>query len=594
MKIYPKEFIEKLKSHSDILEVVSRYVRGVEKRGHNYFACCPFHQEKTPSFCVNRRDQFYYCFGCGKGGDVIRFVQEAENTEYADAIEILARLANIEIPELDGKEAEKQTTLRKKREKLRDILRKTAFFYHDMLKEYGAAALDYLKKRQISDTLIVRFGLGFSPDFEGLPGYLRRAGFLDVEAIESGAVQRDRNGRLIDAMAQRLIFPIIDSYGDVIGFSGRILEKREGIAKYKNTGNTLIFDKSKSLYGVNLLKKEKRQNGISDVVLVEGHMDLVSLSGADIKNAVASMGTALTKPQAKLIKRYADDVFIAYDGDKAGQNATLRGLAILEESGLNVRVISLPDGMDPDDVVKTKGKDFFDRLKAEALPLYEYKIRSLVKDYDMNSAAERGKFALAAVSSIKPLKNEVLMQAYIGLISELSGIKSPALQRELEQSGDNPAPVKQNNTAETAEPKDDAVKPAEAHRQLAAIRFILNSALLKKSYANGAEAIAPYLSDVSHKAIVSYLSECKKNGTEPRVSSLYEELEDLSELNAVMGISGLSMTPDAEKKYYAECLESLLRRGTEEALKEKYKTGSDEEKAAIAAKLFELKKRKLK
>ncbi|MDR1939639.1 MAG: DNA primase [Clostridiales bacterium] len=641
MNLYPKEFIEELKSRLNIVEVISRYVTGMTKKGKSYFACCPFHHEKTPSFSVNEYEQFYYCFGCGKSGDLIRFIEEIDNVEYADAVAILAKYANMSLPQLvdDGG---KQAALKQKKDKLYAIIRLTAQYYHERLKSRGGAALAYLKKRLINDNLITRFGIGYSPDFDGLVGFLKKAGYDEDAMIESGAVSRTQNGSLMDAMALRVVFPIINSYDDVIGFSGRILENKEGAAKYKNTGATPIFDKSRNLYGVNLLKKERRQNGINDVILVEGHIDLVSLSGAGIKNAVAGMGTAFTKYQAALIKRYSDKVYIAYDGDKAGQSAALRGLDILAAEGLDVRVMSLPDGSDPDDIINKRGKEYFLELKEKALPLYEYKIIALSREFDLDSNDERGKFAKKAVGLLSGLDSAVLAEAYAGLISELSGISRGAIQREFDKTADINGGFKQNNNnpapardsakrrgkyaeqdgggnfdgymnggyadaygdgdygdigIQDADARGSVKKPTAAKK---AARFILNSFLFKKPYADAAclDEIGDCFDDASHAAVSKYIAECQRRGIEPRVSALYDEMESTPEVGEIVNFNGGFLNAADGKKYFDDSVAMLKREKINagiEALKRDLDGRSDiKERALLTAEIGKLLKLKNK
>jgi DNA primase len=559
LRLYPKEFIEELKTRLNIVDVVSRYVPGVTKKGKNHVARCPFHNEKTPSFSINEYEQFYHCFGCGKSGDVIRFIEEIENVDYAEAVALLAKQANMSLPDLTD-DAGKLAAQKKKKDKLYEILKKTARFYYDRLKETDerSAVREYLEKRRIDGALITRLGLGYSPDFTSLPEYLKGACYGEDDIIDSGAAVKARNDGVIDAMAGRLVFPIINVYDDVIGFSGRIIGGKDGVAKYKNTGATLVFDKSRSLYGVNLLRKEKRKNGVNDVILVEGHIDLAALSGAGIANAVASMGTALTKYQAALIKRYSEKVFIAYDGDKAGESAALRGLEILAGEGLDVRVITLPEGLDPDDVLKKYGAEYFLSLKNGAAPLYEYKIHALKKNCDLTTNAGRGEFAMKALGVLKPLGSGVLIEPYLGLISEISGINYDAVRREFQKTADISVPSAQNNKA--AEGASAGKKNEGAY--MTAARFVLHSMLMKRTEPDPSFDLAPYLTDGTHKAVYGYVKSCFERGTEPRVSGLFDELDgdgESGELNAVINFNAAFSDKSDEKKYYADSLSVLKK-----------------------------------
>ena len=332
------EFLAKLKSKNDIVEVIGNYV-SLEKKGSNYWACCPFHHEKTPSFSVNSIDQYYHCFGCGVSGDVITFVREIESVDFVDAVKILAERVKMPLPDINF-DSEKTIEQKRRRDAVLKILRESAHFYlHNLNSGRADAHVQYILDRKLSSSTVRKFGLGASLDFKSLPEYLLDKGYRRDDILESGAVTETDKNRLIDAQGGRLIFPIINAFDDVVAFGGRVLEKTD-FAKYKNTKETIVFNKSKNLYNINLLKKQKKAAGLKNIVMVEGYMDTISLWQAGFYNVVASMGTSLTKEQARLAKRYADDVLISYDGDFAGQKGAIRGLEILRDEGVNVRVLS--------------------------------------------------------------------------------------------------------------------------------------------------------------------------------------------------------------------------------------------------------------
>ena len=329
-----QEFLHALKQKNDIVEVIGSYVK-LDRKGGNHWACCPFHHEKTPSFSVSEADQFYHCFGCGVSGDVVKFVREIESTDFMGAVRILAAKAKMPVPEsnYDTEEAAKR---RKKREAIVKIVLDSARFYLSNLysgDKRADAYLQYISGRGLAPTTVKKFGLGASLDYNSLPEYLAGKGYFKEDLIDSGVLSvSEKNGRLYDSQGERLVFPIINAFDEVVGFSGRKLEKVK-FGKYKNTSTTLLFDKSKTLYNVNLLKKLKREQPINEVIFVEGQMDAITLYQAGFKNVVATMGTALTKDQARLAKRYTDKILISYDGDFAGQKADSRGLEILKEAG---------------------------------------------------------------------------------------------------------------------------------------------------------------------------------------------------------------------------------------------------------------------
>ena len=305
-----------------------------------YWACCPFHHEKTPSFDVNEENQFYHCFGCHEHGDVIKFVQKMENLPFYDAVKMLAQSVGMQMPETDGANKDSIEQERKKKARLLGLLKEVAIYYNNNLKNSNAKlALDYMKNRGISTNIATRFGLGCSLGFQDVIDFLKKKGYTEEEMFEAGVVKmRDagskyfsENTKYYDAVGGRLVFPIINVYGEVVAFCGRVLEKDAKFAKYINTAETKIFSKGKNLYGINLLKRKNTNFELKNIIVVEGQMDVVSLHSAGFVQAVASMGTALTQDQAKLLKRFVDTVYICYDGDSAGKKATLRGLDILKK-----------------------------------------------------------------------------------------------------------------------------------------------------------------------------------------------------------------------------------------------------------------------
>ena len=386
-KGFDRAFLDELKQKNDLVDVVTSYV-ALDRKGNTHWACCPFHHERTPSFAVNQAEQFYHCFGCGASGDVIKFVQEIESTDYIGAIRILAGRAKMEVPESNF-DSEKALETKKKRDTLAKIMLESARFYLGNLYSGDSRAdahLQYIHNRKLSPTTVKKFGLGASLDFFSLPDYLQDKGFSRQDLIDSGVCGESKAGKLIDTQAGRLIFPIINAFDEVVAFGGRLLEKAD-FAKYKNTKETLLFNKSKTLYNINLLKKYKRTQTVKEVIIVEGYMDTISLYQAGFENVVASMGTSLTKDQARLVKRYSDNILISYDGDFAGQKADLRGLEILKDEHLNVRVVPMPDGLDPDDVVK-KGAGEYQKCLDAAMPLIDYKIHALERKYDLGRTEE--------------------------------------------------------------------------------------------------------------------------------------------------------------------------------------------------------------
>ena len=393
-----KEFLTTLKEKLNIIEVAGNYI-SLERRGGSWWACCPFHHEKTPSFAINETDQYYHCFGCGESGDVIKFVQNMENIEFMDAVKLLADRANLQVPQV-GADSKQTVELKRKKDAILNILNDCAHFYLNNLNSGNADAhIEYILKRKIPSNIVRKFGLGASLNFYDLPKYLLSKGYARQDMIDSGAIN-EADGRLLDAQGGRLIYPIINAMDEVIAFGGRVLKKTD-FGKYKNTKETLVFNKSKTLYNINLLKKLKKEQTINEVIIVEGYMDTISLYQAGFKNVVASMGTSLTQDQARLIKRYTENVLISYDGDAAGQKANMRGLDILKSNGLNVKVVPLSDGLDPDDMIKQRGADAYRNCLDRAMPLIDYKLSSVQKGFDVSKTDDKRKFVQEAIKIIK-------------------------------------------------------------------------------------------------------------------------------------------------------------------------------------------------
>lgn len=464
-----EDFLAELKQKNDLVSVASRYCT-LTRKGRYYWARCPFHGEKTPSLCINEYDGFYYCYGCHVGGDVVKWVKEIESLDFMGAIQMLASWANMEVPQLKGSgDSDAIAQKKKQKERLISLCRDAAIYYRSNLRNPAAApAIEYIKKRQLTQDVVNQFGLGFSLGYNQLVDYLKEKGYTNEELLESG-VCKQKDGRLYDAEANRLIFPIIDIYGQVIAFGGRSLETKPDFAKYLNTGDTPIFNKRNTLYAINLVKK-KRQSAakIDYIIMCEGYMDVISLHKAGFDTAVASMGTALTPEQAKLVKRFCDKVYICYDGDKAGQKATLRGLDILEDSGLVVKVVSLPEGLDPDDVINKYGREGYQTCLDKALPLGEYKIDYLKRNNDLSTADGKAKFVNDALDLVASMPNQITRDVYLSLVATQAEMNKDFLRRELEVKVQQYAERKQKELDEqTKERQQKAISDTEKLKALA-------------------------------------------------------------------------------------------------------------------------------
>ena len=420
---FPESFITELAERNDIVDVVSGYVRLSKKSGSNLFGLCPFHSEKTPSFSVSPDKQIYHCFGCGKGGGVINFIMEIENLSFPEAVEFLARRVGMELPEqADDHES-------RRRARMLALNRDSARYFHDQLSTPGAQiAREYIAKRQISKKMVTAFGLGFAPDgWSGLIDAMHAKGYTDYELFDAGLVRRGKSGGYYDTFRGRLMFPVIDVRGNVIGFSGRVLG--DGEPKYMNSPETLVFNKSRNLFALNLAKKSKS----GYIILSEGNIDVVSLHQAGFDSAVASLGTSLTPEQARIISRYTNEVIIAYDNDGAGIKASQRAIGILEKLDLKVKVLRVNGAKDPDEFIRLKGADAFRNLLEGAENQVDYRLRAVTDKYDLSVDEQKVEFLKEASELVARLPGSVERQVYAMRVASMAGVNADVVAGETER-----------------------------------------------------------------------------------------------------------------------------------------------------------------
>ncbi|WP_139904081.1 DNA primase [Clostridium thermarum] len=410
------EIIQRVKEENDVVDVISEVVK-LKRAGRNYMGLCPFHREKSPSFSVSVDKQIYKCFGCGESGNVFTFVMKNRNIDFVEAVKYLANRANITIEYDDYK----TRVLEDQKERLYSVNVEAArFFYSNLLR--SKKSQEYFSARGISVSTVKRFGLGFAPDsWHDLMNALKRKGFSELDMLNVGLVIKSEKGNIYDRFRNRVMFPVFDYRGKVIGFGGRVLDDSK--PKYLNSPESLIFQKGTNLYGLNFALKH---NNNRTFIIVEGYMDCISLHQHGITNAVASLGTALTVQQAKLLKRYGDKIVISYDADAAGQAATIRGLEILRKEGFDVKVLTVPSGKDPDEFIRANGKEAFLRLVENALPLMDYKIKKAAEGLNFNDSEEVIKYVKKVTESLADL-NPVEKDVYISKISQQTGIKEQAI-----------------------------------------------------------------------------------------------------------------------------------------------------------------------
>lgn len=419
----PSSFIDDLVARSDIVDVVSDYVK-LTPKGGSYWGLCPFHGEKTPSFHVRADQQNYHCFGCGKGGGVISFVMEVENLPYLDALRLLAKRAGVEFPEQNMDQRS-----RRKRARLLELNKEAARFFHSQLHgPAGRQGLEYLQRRGLSRGIMTRFGLGFAPDnWDSLIRAMAQKGYEKGDLLEAGLAVSSQKGRIYDRFRGRVMFPIIDLRGDVIGFGGRVMG--DGTPKYLNSPDSPVFNKSRNLFALNLAKNTK----LGRIVLTEGYMDTISLYQAGFDCAVASLGTSLTADHAKLLSRFTKEVVICYDADSAGIQAANRAIPLLEKTGLKVRVVRVHGAKDPDEFLKKFGPDAFAKLLDQSENYVNYNLRQLQETYDLTDPTQKAEFARAGAEVISRLDSPVEREVHAGQLAQTAGVGKEALLQEIQR-----------------------------------------------------------------------------------------------------------------------------------------------------------------
>lgn len=419
---YPEELVEEVRSKNDIVDVISGYVR-LQKKGSSYFGLCPFHNEKSPSFSVSRDKQMYYCFGCGAGGNVFTFVMEYENYTFVEALKMLADRVGVALPELEySKEAKEKADLKSTILEMNKLAAK--YFYAQLKGEQGQQAHTYLVNRELTEETITQFGLGYSNKYsDDLYKYLKIKGYKDEVIKQSGLMNVDEKRGMYDKFWNRVIFPIMDVNNRVIGFGGRVMGDAK--PKYLNSPETLVFDKSRNLYGLNRARTSRKPY----LIVCEGYMDVIALHQAGFTNAVASLGTALTSGHASLIKRYTNEVYLTYDSDEAGTKAALRGVPVLREAGVSAKVIRMDPYKDPDEFIKNLGQEAFEERIAKARNGFMFGLEMLERDYDLQSPEGKTAFFQEAAKRLIEFEDELERNNYVEAVAKTYHVSFDSLQK---------------------------------------------------------------------------------------------------------------------------------------------------------------------
>lgn len=419
---YSDELIDEIRSSNDIVDTISQYVT-LKRSGRNFFGLCPFHKEKSPSFSVSPDKQIFHCFGCGVGGNVIHFVSKIENLDFRETLEFLAEKSGIELPTSENDQYSKRQFLR---DKVFKINEETARFYHENLyKPTAKLAQDYVKTRKLNNSTLKSFLIGYSGTYNELYKHLKQKGFNDEEILASSLVNKNERGQFIDRFRNRLMIPIMDIRGKVIAFGGRVLDK--SLPKYINSPENIVYSKGRNLFGLNIAKK----GNLDKIVIVEGYMDAISLYQRGITNVVASLGTALTEAQGRLLRKYAGQVIISYDSDAAGQAATMRGLEILKNLGCDVRILQMEGAKDPDEYVIKYGSGGFNLLIEKAISLVEFRIKVLKNKFNLENTNDKIKFLQEIAKILVSVESQIELEIQIDNIARDYNISKEAIYAEV-------------------------------------------------------------------------------------------------------------------------------------------------------------------
>ena len=558
---FPPAFLDELTARNPIEEVVGQYVT-LKRSGANMFGLCPFHGEKTASFSVAPDKGIYYCFGCHKGGSVINFQMEIEGLSYPDAVRALAKRAGMEVPE-----DEQYQSRYHQQERLWALHKEAARFFHSQLyAPAGEAALKYAYGRGMSKSILTKFGVGYAPDsWDSLVKAMKAKGYTEQELKDSGLVTvSQKNGNIFDRFRDRLMFPIIDVRGNVIGFGGRIIRNDSDAAKYLNSPETSIFNKRKNLFGLNLAKKSKQ----GFLILVEGNIDVVALHQYGFDNAIASLGTSLTEEQAALMTRYADQVVLIYDGDNAGQNATKRAIPILEQAGLQVKVLQIRDAKDPDEFLKKFGADRFKLLLEESSNRVEYQLNAILRKYDIRDDDQKVKYLQESAELICTLPSSVQREVYAGRVAETAKISLDAMMMEVNRA------FRHRMAREKKKQEKIDLAPVRNHQPKArSIRYDnTKSAMAEES------VIAMVLRDPALLDQVSSLSQSQFSS--PLLGNVFGQLMQRHVQGLEVSLSGITDLTSEEMSHVAGILQQQTGPVSEQALQDCVRTIQSEHQSS--------------
>ncbi len=546
---YSDEIIEEVRSSNDIVDVISQYVT-LKRSGRNYFGLCPFHKEKSPSFSVSPDKQIYHCFGCGVGGNVFHFLSKIENITFRESIEELAERAGITLPVLDSREDTKQMELKTK---VYEINALAAQFYHENLyKPSSKIAQEYIKKRKLDNKTLQSFLIGYSGNFDELYQMLKQKGYTEEQMMASSMIVKSDRGRYLDRFRKRVMFPIQDVRGKIIAFGGRVLDDSK--PKYMNSPETIVYSKGRHLFGMNLAKN----SGSKKIIIVEGYMDAISLHQRGINNAVASLGTALTEAQGRLLRKYSEQVIIGYDADGAGQAATLRGLEILQNLGCDIRILQIEGAKDPDEFVVKYGPERFNLYVEKAISLIEYKVKMLKKELNIDNANDKIKFLNEIAKLLSKITNELEKEVYVEKIAKEYGISQEAIYAQINKlmyANQKGIKVLEKNTVVPVRKKvekEEQLSAGTIKREKMLIFLLIAPDYDGYHKINESITIEDIQSE-QNKKIIKILYEHFRNG-DSNTSNCLDWFEDEEDINYLTSI----MAEDFEITDMDKCLEDVI------------------------------------
>ena len=580
---YSEELIQSVIEANDMVDIASGYMT-LKRVGNSYKGKCPFHNEKTASFTVSREKQLYHCFGCGAGGNVITFIMEMENLPFVEALKFLATRVNMVLPEKQNQQEDHQAYEKKKR--LYELHREAANYYYKVLKT-NRPARQYLLQRGISQETIREFGLGYAcEDWSRLTDFLTTKGFTMAEMLDSGLVLASENKRYYDRFRDRIMFPIVNPRGQIVGFGGRLMATGQNGPKYLNSPETPIFSKSYELYNLNHCKNFL---DAGQILIVEGYMDVISLYEKGIRNTVAALGTAFTPFHGKILERYANEVIIAFDGDSAGKSATEKAMNILKKTGLNVKILNLPINEDPDSFVRKYGQQGFADFVAKALTIVEYQLELLKKHNDLSQTDGRLRYGNEAIKILRQLETSVEIDYYSKMVAAQTGINQEVIRREVMRSksrSDYPSQLSEPAPREGSQPK---IPRAYQKAQELAIRYCLKTPDII------AEFPRDYLTNPFYQDLLRTLSEKQKTGIRIEVNQIMSHFEDSEEVKKM--VEFMMNEDEVSRSDYQDALEIMNRFYHEaqldklsEQIKRESTNGNDDEVARLTNQLIEIKK----